>query len=113
MRGSLSYARSITILALCALLPMARSVSARYSARPGARAGIRDSLLALDRRWGQAYVHEDSAFVASFVAEDWRGWFDDHADNKASVLAAVRNGAPRISKTWSTRRQSESSAKWL
>jgi len=39
-------------------------------------------------------VHEDSAFVAGFVADDWRGWFDDHADNKASVLAAVRSGAP-------------------
>jgi len=34
--------------------------------------------------------------VAGFVADDWRGWFDDHADNKASVLTAVRTGAPRL-----------------
>ena len=41
-------------------------------------------------------MHGDSVFVAGLVAEDWQGWFDDHADNKASVLAAVRSGAPPL-----------------
>src|SRR2546423_4917860 len=93
MRRSIAIARSITVLSLCALVPAPRPLSAQAAARPGARAGLRDSLLALDRRWGRAYVHADSAFVAAFVADDWVGWFDDHADSKASVLAAV-SGAP-------------------
>jgi hypothetical protein len=94
MRRSLPYSRSIGILCLLALLPASRPLSAQLAARPGAQAQLRDSLLALDRRWGQAYVHRDSAFVAGFVAGDWRGWFDDHADNKASAMAAVLSDAP-------------------
>ena len=95
-RGSIIFSRSITILSLLALVSTLRPLSAQTSTQPGARAALRDSLLALDRRWGQAYVHRDSVFVAGFVADDWRGWFDDHADNKATVLAAVRSGAPRL-----------------
>lgn len=93
MRRSLTFARAIAVLSLFALIPASRPLSAQPAAGPRAQAGLRDSLLALDRRWGQAYVHGDSAFVAGFVAEDWRGWFDDHAENKAAVLAAVRRDA--------------------
>ncbi|HMA02554.1 MAG: YybH family protein [Gemmatimonas sp.] len=93
MPRSLTYAGSLTVLSLLALIPVSPP---RYtSALPGARSELRDSLLALDRRWGQAYVHGDSAFVAGFVAEDWQGWFDDHAENKASALAEVI-GTPHI-----------------
>ena len=96
MRRSLPYARLISVVSLFSLVHTPRPLLAQSSPRPGAQVALRDSLLALDRRWGQAYVHGDSAFVAGFVAEDWRGWFDDHADNKASVLAAVRSGAPHL-----------------
>jgi ketosteroid isomerase-like protein len=57
---------------------------------------VADSLLALDRRWGQAYVTGDSAFVAGFLAEDWIGWFDDGQETKGSALAQLRTGAPRL-----------------
>jgi len=96
MRKALVFSRSIAILSSIALLPTLRPLAAQSSVQPRAQAALRDSLLALDRRWGQAYVHGDSVFVAGLVAEDWQGWFDDHADNKASVLAAVRSGAPRL-----------------
>ena len=95
MRRLLTYACSIAVLCLFAFVPLPQSLSARPAARPRDQAGLRDSLLALDRRWGQAYVHEDTAFVARFVADDWEGWFDDYADNKASVLLAI-SGAPHI-----------------
>ena len=91
-----AYARSITLVSVIALVPTFRPLSAQSAAPSGAPAELRDSLLALDRRWGQAYVHPDSAFVSGFVADDWHGWFDDHADNKASVLAAVGSSTPHI-----------------
>jgi len=94
MRRSPTYSRSLAFLFLLPLLPAPRPLSAQPAARPEAQAQLRDSLLALVRRWGQAYVHEDTAFVAGFVAEDWQGWFEDHADNKASVMAAARSGTP-------------------
>ena len=55
-----------------------------------------DSLLELDRRWGQAYVHGDSAFIASLIAVDYVGWFDEQAATRAFALAEVRTGAPRL-----------------
>ena len=61
---------------------------------PGA---VADSLLELVRRWGQAYVLGDRAFAEAFIAEDWVGWLDDHADDKASALAGVRTGPARVS----------------
>lgn len=94
MHRLLTYARSITVLSLFTLFPTLRPLSAQSAAPSAAPAGLQDSLLALDRRWGQAYVHPDSAFVSGFVADDWHGWFDDHADNKASVLAAVGSSTP-------------------
>jgi len=94
MRRLLTYARSMTVLSLIALVPSQRPPpSSQPSARPRAQTDLRDSLLALDRRWGQAYVRGDSAFVAGFVADDWQGWLDDHPDNKASTMAAV-TGTP-------------------
>jgi hypothetical protein len=96
MHRLLTYARSITVLSLFAFVPTLRPLSAQSAAPSGGPAGLQDSLLALDRRWGQAYVRADSAFVSGFVADDWHGWFDDHPENKASVLAAVASGAPHI-----------------
>lgn len=95
MRQSLTYAGSMLVVSLLVLVPASRALSTQPAIRPDGRAGLRDSLLALDRRWGQAYVHRDSAFVAGFVADDWRGWFDDHAEDKSSVMAAV-SGPPQI-----------------
>ena len=94
MHRFLACARSITVLSLFALVPTLRPLSAQSAVPSGASARLQDSLLALDRRWGQAYVHADSAFVSGFVADDWHGWFDDHPDNKASVLAAVGSSTP-------------------
>ena len=96
MGRALIFSRSIAILSSIAFFPTLGPLAAQASAPMRDQAALRDSLLALDRRWGQAYVHGDTVFVAGFVAEDWRGWFDDHADNKASALAAVRTGAPRL-----------------
>jgi ketosteroid isomerase-like protein len=93
MRRLVACARSITVLSLLTLAATPRPLSAQAAASPGAHAALRDSLLALDRRWGQAYVRADTAFVADFVADDWVGWFDDRADNKASVMKAV-SGPP-------------------
>jgi hypothetical protein len=93
MRRLVACARATLVLSMFALAAMPRPFYAQTAAQRGAHAGLRDSLLALDRRWGQAYVHADSAFVAGFVADDWRGWFDEHADDKSSVMAAV-GGAP-------------------
>lgn len=73
-----------------------RPLSAQAHTTSITRLALSDSLLALDRRWGQAYVHADSAFVAGFVAADWRGWFDDRSADRASVLAQMRAGAPRL-----------------
>jgi len=94
MHRLVAYARSIMVVSLFALVPTFRPLFAQSAAPSGVAAELRDSLLALDRRWGQAYVHADSAFVSGFVADDWHGWFDDHADSKASVLAAVGSSAP-------------------
>jgi hypothetical protein len=55
-----------------------------------------DSLLELDRRWGQSYVKGDSAFVAGFLGSDWMGWFDDEPQVKNTALAEVGTGAPRL-----------------
>ena len=96
MHRLLTCARSMTVLALLAFAPATRPLSAQSVAPARAQVGLRDSLLALDRRWGQAYVHRNTAFVAAFVADDWRGWFDDHADNKASALASAGSSSPPI-----------------
>jgi hypothetical protein len=55
-----------------------------------------DSLLALDRQWGQSYVTGDSVFVAGLLADDWIGWFDDVQQDKASSLGDLRTDAPRL-----------------
>jgi len=55
-----------------------------------------DSLLALDRQWGQSYVTGDSVFVAGLLADDWIGWFDDAQQDKAAALGDLRTGAPRL-----------------
>ena len=96
MHRLLTCARSMIVLSFFTLAPTLRPLSAQSTAPSGAPTGLRDSLLALDRRWGQAYVQVDSSFVFGFVADDWHGWFDDHAEDKASVLAAVGSSAPRI-----------------
>lgn len=96
MHRLLTYARLAAVLFLFALVPTLRPLSAQSATLSEAPAGLQDSLLALDRRWGQAYVRTDSAFVSDFVADDWHGWMDDHAENKASVLAAVGSSAAHI-----------------
>jgi hypothetical protein len=96
MNRLLTFARVAAVLSSFALVPTLRPLFAQSAAPSEAPAGLADSLLALDRRWGQAYVRTDSAFVSGFVADDWHGWFDDHAENKASVLAAVGSSTPHI-----------------
>lgn len=76
------------------LLPL-WPLPAQSQASTAFRAPRGDSLLALDRRWGQAYVHPDSAVVAGVVAADWRGWSDDRSADTASVMEQMRSGAPR------------------
>jgi len=62
-----------------------------------AQSAIQDSLLALDRRWGQAFVNgHDSVFVAGLLADDWIGWFDEAPTTRAESMAELRTGAPRL-----------------
>ena len=97
-RWSLSRAGGVWTL-FCSLVlgPALRPLAAQPpSSNRGSDAALADSLLKLDQRWGQAYVHSDSAFVAAFLASDWLGWFDDHATTRISALAAVGAEASRL-----------------
>ena len=85
--------RGLAILFLLPVLPSFIPVAAQSSKRSTT---LGDSLLALDRRWGQAYVIGDSAFVAELLAEDWIGWIDDRQQTKAAALAELRTDAPRL-----------------
>ena len=38
-------------------------------------------VLALDQRWGQAYIKNDFDFVDRLLSPDWRGWLDGKADS--------------------------------
>lgn len=97
MRSRMSRSLLCRIVLLCGLLcPGVGSLSAQARKPSPTTSGLADSLLALDRRWGQAYVTGDSAFVAGLLADDWIGWFDDHQENKASALAQVGTHAPRL-----------------
>lgn len=59
-------------------------------------AALADTILQLDRAWGQAYVHGDSLFVQRMLAPDWVGWFDDHEASRESELSDFRTGSNRL-----------------
>ena len=101
MRTSAVVDRKVTRVAarllLGVLVVVALSVTPVRSQAKPAPPALADSLLELVRRWGQAYVAGDRAFAEAFIADDWVGWLDDHADDKASALAGVRTGPARVS----------------
>jgi Domain of unknown function (DUF4440) len=72
-------------------------VRSQAQSAASAPVALADSLLELVRLWGQAYVVGDRDFAEAFIADDWVGWLDDHADDKASALAGVRTGPARVS----------------
>jgi len=86
----------LAAVALVATVLGQRPCAAQLPERVRPAASTADYLSALDRRWGQAYVHGDSAFIASLLATDYVGWYDDQAANRASALAEVRAGAPLL-----------------
>ena len=50
------------------------------------------TVLALDRKWGQAYITGDVDFVDSLLATDWQGQFDGKINTRANELAELRAG---------------------
>jgi ketosteroid isomerase-like protein len=60
------------------------------SAAPGSDVG--NTVLALDRSWGQAYVTGDIEFVDRILSPDWHSWTDHEGSDKAAELAEFRSG---------------------
>ena len=53
---------------------------------------VGNTVLALDRSWGQAYVTGDVEFVDRILSPDWRSWTDHEGSDKAAELAEFRSG---------------------
>jgi len=57
-----------------------------------AASSTEETILQLDRAWGQAYVTGDIEVVDRLLAPDWRGWLDDKGSDKAAELADFKAG---------------------
>ena len=86
--------RAFTVALVLALAPVTVTKPvAGQTGTPAVRHAITaDSILQLDRAWGQAYVQGDSLLVQNLLAADWIGWFDDQEVDKTSELAGFRTG---------------------
>jgi hypothetical protein len=73
-----------------------RSLPAQAGQAASAPRTVADSLLELDREWGQAYVRSDTAVVRRIVAPDWIGWFETEASTRDAELASLRTGGHRL-----------------
>jgi uncharacterized protein DUF4440 len=88
-----TYGPSVVIALIVTSVRMAAPLAGQSGNPAVRRAMVADSILQLDRAWGQAYVHGDSLLVKNLLAPDWRGWYDDAGADKASELAEWRAGS--------------------